>query len=85
MRRPTTDPSRSRCGVFLTLCVLVAPLAAPPAVVAQSELTYVEETDPLVRQKLEAWQDLKLGLLMHWVSSNRGLSAPKTWGGVSVP
>jgi alpha-L-fucosidase len=27
---------------------------------------YVEETDPLARQKLEEWQNLKLGLLMHW-------------------
>ncbi|MCJ7628260.1 MAG: alpha-L-fucosidase, partial [Longimicrobiales bacterium] len=27
---------------------------------------YVPETDPLVLEKLEAWQDLKLGLLMHW-------------------
>jgi beta-glucosidase len=27
---------------------------------------YVEEKDPLVRKKLEAWQDLKLGLLLHW-------------------
>jgi alpha-L-fucosidase len=44
----------------------VPPLAAPPPAGAQEEPTYVEETDPLVRQKLEAWQDLKLGLLMHW-------------------
>ena len=27
---------------------------------------YVEDPDPLVRQKLDEWQDLKLGLLMHW-------------------
>ncbi len=27
---------------------------------------YFPETDPLVLEKLEAWQDLKLGLLMHW-------------------
>jgi alpha-L-fucosidase len=27
---------------------------------------YVPETDPLVLQKLEKWQDLKFGLLMHW-------------------
>jgi alpha-L-fucosidase len=27
---------------------------------------YVPETDPLVLAKLEAWQDLKFGLLMHW-------------------
>jgi len=27
---------------------------------------YVWPTDPLVLEKLEAWQDLKFGLLMHW-------------------
>ncbi len=27
---------------------------------------YVPETDPLVQQKLEQWQDIKFGLLMHW-------------------
>jgi alpha-L-fucosidase len=27
---------------------------------------YVPETDPLVLEKLENWQDLKFGLLMHW-------------------
>jgi alpha-L-fucosidase len=27
---------------------------------------YINETDPLVLAKLEAWQDLKFGLLMHW-------------------
>ncbi|MCB0687190.1 MAG: alpha-L-fucosidase, partial [Saprospiraceae bacterium] len=29
---------------------------------------YVPETDPLVLKKLEKWQDLKFGLLMHWGS-----------------
>ena len=27
---------------------------------------YVPETDPLVLEKLDEWQDLKFGLLMHW-------------------
>jgi len=27
---------------------------------------YVPETDPLVQQKLQEWQGLKFGLLMHW-------------------
>jgi alpha-L-fucosidase len=27
---------------------------------------YVPETDPLVLQKLDQWQDMKFGLLMHW-------------------
>ena len=33
---------------------------------AQEDERYVPETDPLVLQKLEQWQDLKFGLLMHW-------------------
>ncbi|MBE0592159.1 MAG: alpha-L-fucosidase, partial [Gemmatimonadales bacterium] len=41
-------------------------LGAVPAHAQRGEYEYVAETDPLVRQKLERWQDLKLGLLMHW-------------------
>lgn len=36
-----------------------------PRLAAQEE-AYVPETDPLVLEKLERWQDLKFGLLMHW-------------------
>jgi alpha-L-fucosidase len=32
---------------------------------------YYPETDPLVLQKLEEWQDLKFGLLMHWAPSSQ--------------
>lgn len=35
-------------------------------VFSQEDEKYVPETDPLVLQKLEQWQDLKFGLLMHW-------------------
>jgi alpha-L-fucosidase len=37
-----------------------------PATAQRGEYYYVEESDPLVRDKLERWQDLKLGLLLHW-------------------
>jgi alpha-L-fucosidase len=33
---------------------------------AQGATVYVPEKDPLVVHKLAQWQDLKLGLLMHW-------------------
>ena len=33
---------------------------------SQEESRYFPPEDPLVRQKLEQWQDLKFGLLMHW-------------------
>ncbi len=32
----------------------------------ENESRYVPETDSLVLQKLDKWQDLKFGLLMHW-------------------
>ena len=34
--------------------------------VVQEESRYVPDPDPLVQEKLEQWQDLKFGLLMHW-------------------
>ncbi len=33
---------------------------------SQEDERYVPETDPLVLDKLDKWQDLKFGLLMHW-------------------
>ena len=42
------------CGLALTLTAQEAP--SP----------YVPDPDPLVRQKIDEWQDLKLGLLLHW-------------------
>lgn len=33
---------------------------------AEHSRRYVPETDPLVLEKLDQWQDLKFGLLMHW-------------------
>jgi alpha-L-fucosidase len=37
-----------------------------PALGQEEDSRYVQETDPLVLEKLEKWQDLKFGLLMHW-------------------
>jgi alpha-L-fucosidase len=37
-----------------------------PVVYSQEDDRYVAEKDPLVLEKLEKWQDLKFGLLMHW-------------------
>jgi alpha-L-fucosidase len=30
------------------------------------EQIYFPDPDPLIRQRLEQWQDIKFGLLMHW-------------------
>ena len=32
----------------------------------EEQQVYIPETDPLVLEKLQQWQDLKFGLLMHW-------------------
>ena len=47
--------------VFFTLIIFNIQFAY-----SQEDEKYVPETDPLVLQKLEQWQDLKFGLLMHW-------------------
>jgi alpha-L-fucosidase len=50
--------------------VLVIGLALGLAALAGAaeEHPYVPETDPVVRARLQQWQDLKFGLLMHWGS-----------------
>jgi len=45
--------------LFLLFIILLGPLAA-------QENHYVQPEDPLVIEKLEEWQDIKFGLLMHW-------------------
>ncbi|MGN6508934.1 MAG: alpha-L-fucosidase, partial [Chitinophaga sp.] len=46
--------------ILLAVCMLAAVGAQ-----GQNE-PYVKETDPLVLQKLDEWQDWKFGLMMHW-------------------
>jgi alpha-L-fucosidase len=48
------------------LAALVLLSGAGPALAQHEDERYVPETDPLVLAKLEQWQDLKFGLLMHW-------------------
>ena len=61
MTRFITGPRRA-----LWLLALGALVMVPRSSAAQGAQVYVPETDALVRQKLDQWQDLKLGLLMHW-------------------
>jgi alpha-L-fucosidase len=44
-------------GLLIFLCVNIFP---------QEKYEYTEETDSLVLQKIDHWQDLKFGLMMHW-------------------
>ena len=49
---------------FCTLAFLTVPVTLFLA--PQSPREYVRDPDPVVEQRLAEWQDLKLGLLMHW-------------------
>ena len=51
---------------FPMIAIAVLILTLPFVAVAEEEDPYVPETDPLVLDKLEQWQDMKFGLLMHW-------------------
>ena len=46
--------------------LVFAILAVSSYGIAQEDKSYVPETDTLVLKKLEQWQNLKFGLLMHW-------------------
>jgi len=52
---------RLTIGTLLAAGVVVSGLQAQHSVGG-----YVPETDPLVLKRLDAWQDLKFGLFMHW-------------------
>jgi alpha-L-fucosidase len=49
-------------SIFLSFVIITL----SSIVFSQEDERYVQETDPLVLQKLGQWQDLKFGLLMHW-------------------
>ena len=51
--------------VLFAICALLFGLKVSSQAIYEDE-RYVPETDPLVIKKLEQWQDLKFGLLMHW-------------------
>ena len=63
MRFHTPLPAHALALMLVGLFLPGGPAAGRAA--AQED-AYVPETDPLVLAKLEHWQDLKLGLLMHW-------------------
>ncbi len=53
-------------NLLQAVVLILAFAASAPLMAQEGEERYVPETDPLVLQKLEQWQDLKFGLLMHW-------------------
>jgi alpha-L-fucosidase len=52
-------------SISVTLSLLLI-VSLSIAFAQETDSRYVPETDPLVLEKLEKWQDLKFGLLMHW-------------------
>ena len=51
---------------LFTFAFLLLPSAFFPLWAQHGAQKYYPETDPLVLDKLEQWQDMKFGLLMHW-------------------
>lgn len=58
--------TRMRCGTIFIAFVAALCFQAVSAQAIYEDERYVPETDPLVLEKLDQWQDLKFGLLMHW-------------------
>jgi len=50
----------------IIISILVYGIFLPSGTFSQENEKYVPETDTLVLKKLEQWQGLKFGLLMHW-------------------
>lgn len=48
------------------LLLLVFTCLSLLTIAQEHDTRYVPETDPLVLEKLDQWQDIKFGLLMHW-------------------
>jgi alpha-L-fucosidase len=55
-----------RYAIYFSLSLALAGnLAAQPGVHQQS-IEYEWPEDPLVKEKLDKWQDLKFGMIIHW-------------------
>lgn len=57
-----------RSAMMLAILMMYIGITASSALAQQHHMSdrYIPETDPLVLEKLEEWQDIKFGLLMHW-------------------
>ncbi len=51
--------------ILFSLCLFIAFNSIIGQAIYEEE-KYIPETDPLVLEKINQWQDLKFGLLMHW-------------------
>lgn len=72
--------SAHRCHQALVAITAMVCLLAPASAVGQYEgVPYVWEGLPAVQQKLEAWQDLKLGFMVHWGTYSQ-MGWCESWG-----
>ena len=56
-----------KTGIYLiTWAMIHVSCSMFQATAQHGEQKYYPESDPLVLEKLEQWQDMKFGLLMHW-------------------
>lgn len=52
--------------IVVIIWFVLSPVFALVVIAQHGEGRYVPDPDPQVQKKLDRWQDLKLGLLMHW-------------------
>ena len=52
--------------ITMAMAAAMLAVAAQAQEVAQESKNYQFPTDPQVKQKLEEWQDLKFGIIIHW-------------------
>lgn len=63
--KKNSHPKANRMKSFILMLVLSATFLCQSFAQHESE-KYFPDPDPVVQEKLEEWQDLKFGLLMHW-------------------
>ena len=55
-----------RMRYTIVLCIMMLPLFHPAGAQLQDKDGYVWPADSLVQKKLDRWQDLKFGMIIHW-------------------
>lgn len=55
-----------RFQLLVLLCISFSNLFAQRNDIVEQSTTYEWPTDPLVKQKLDTWQDKKFGMIIHW-------------------
>lgn len=64
--------------LFLSLLLVVPLLASAQEDIYNPSKEYEYPTDPLVKDKLDKWQDLKFGVLLHWGVYSQA-AIPESW------